>query len=449
MTLSYFQPEEEKNKFFNSQSLAILVSLALHSLLLLVVLPNLATLSGKNDHPEDIRDVKLIELNPVEQSRLPTLNPATIPELPSNSNIPPISSSRNDLSSLPPLADINSPPSLSTLPSLPPLPSLPSLPALPSVGVYSPPVASLPSSRGNSNTPPYSYGLPKLPSPPPNPSNLPNSPTNKLYPNGANNNSNQPRPDFDPFRDNLTLNDLRNAPRNASEQRKQQLEEAPPQQVANNPRVANPDMDAARRQQLIDEMLKRNRSLQADQNNTTDEEARRNYVSWLNQVKEASPTPISLVGTYPGDACSRQLAGTAIYGVKVSAQGLVEGDPQLIKSAGYPILNQQAFREVRLARFPTGVAKSYRVSMSFAPTQDVCRSTTIVQPNNNDAPKYNTRVNPPAVTPPVELPTQRKPTAPTTPAVKPQPSPAVTPAAVPSPDGNVVIPPRRIPNRRI
>jgi outer membrane biosynthesis protein TonB len=153
---------------------------------------------------------------------------------------------------------------------------------------------------------------------------------------------------------------LRNSPRSASQQAQEQLNNSLAR--TSEPNGQSP-LDEQRRQQLRWEMQERLRSLEADKSNTSNDEARRNLVDWLARVQKTNPnalnelnqpnqgsggiTTVNLTGNYPAAACSRQLAGTAVYGVTVDGQGRLSSEPQLIKSAGFPIFNQQAAREVR------------------------------------------------------------------------------------------------------
>jgi Gram-negative bacterial TonB protein C-terminal len=441
MTSSYFGLETEENKLINSNNLSIAASLGIHGVLLAIILPNFLNNPAQSSK-KDLRNVNLIELNSLEQSRLPNLDSSlsSLPELP-NLNSAPSSS----LPPLPPIDSIHSTalpplPSVSSLPPLPSLPALPSLSSLPSVNIYSPPIASLPSTGRlpiPRNFPTYT---PNLPSPP----SVPTLPDNNNPPRDSN--SNRRPPYFDPYQDNLTLDGLRNSPRSAPQQAQAQL---------NNPLVLAPEtsspspMDEQRRQQLMWEMQERLRSLEADKSNTSNEEAMRNQVDWLAKVQKTNPnalntlnqpnqssrgiTTVNLTGNYPAVACSRQLAGTAVYGVTVDGQGRISGEPQLIQGAGFPIFNQQAAREVRLTRFnnPSGDSRIYQVKVSFAPNPETCRGA-IATPPKPEGSNLNTR-NAAPVTPEIDTP------------IRP-PSPSATPANPSlSPQPNNVNPPQSPP----
>ncbi len=426
MTSSYFGLETEENKLINSNNLSFAASLGIHALILAIILPNFLN-NPAQEPKKDLRNVNLIELNPLEQSRLPNLDSSlsSLPGLPnpnlSSSSLPPlppIDGIHN--STLPPL------PSVSSLPPLPSLPALPPLSSLPSVNIYSPPVASIPSLGRLPIPRNFPTSTPSLPGP----SSVPTLPENNNLPRETNNQ--QVRPYFDPYQDNLTLDRLRNSPLSASQQAQQQLNNS----LARTPEPnGQSPLDEQRRQQLMWEMRERLRSLEADKSNTSNEEAMRNNLAWLTRVQKTNPnalnelnqpnqgsrgiTTVNLTGNYPATACSRQLAGTAVYGVTVDAQGRLSSEPQLIKSAGFPIFNQQAAREVSLTRFnnPSGESRSYHVRVSFAPNPEVCRGA-IANPPKPEGSNLNTRNSPP-VTPAIETPL--RPNQPPQPAVSPQP----------------------------
>ncbi|BAG05761.1 MULTISPECIES: energy transducer TonB [Microcystis] len=426
MTSSYFGLETEENKLINSNNLSFAASLGIHGLILAIILPNFLN-NPAQEPKKDLRNVNLIELNSLEQSRLPSLDSSlsSLPELPnpnlSSSSLPPLPPMDGiHNSTLPPL------PSVSSLPPLPSLPALPPLSSLPSVNIYSPPVASIPSLGRLPIPRNFPTSTPSLPSPPA----VPTLPDNDNLPRETNNNRIPPY--FDPYQDNLTLDRLRNSPLSASQQAQQQLNNS----LARTPEPnGQSPLDEQRRQQLMWEMRERLRSLEADKSNTSNEEAMRNNLAWLARVQKTNPnalnelnqpnqgsrgiTTVNLTGNYPATACSRQLAGTAVYGVTVDAQGRLSSEPQLIKSAGFPIFNQQAAREVSLTRFnnPSGASRSYHVRVSFAPNPEVCRGA-IANPPKPEGSNLNTRNSPP-VTPAIETPL--RPNQPPQPAVSPQP----------------------------
>ncbi|MFN6298755.1 MAG: energy transducer TonB [Microcystis sp.] len=427
MTSSYFGLETEENKLINSNNLSFAASLGIHALILAIILPNFLN-NPAQEPKKELRNVNLIELNPLEQSRLPSLD-SSLSSLP---GLPNLNSSSSSLPPLPAMDGIHN----STLPPLPSVSSLPPLPplsSLPSVNIYSPPVASI-SSSGRLPIPRnFPTSTPSLPSPP----SVPTLSENNNRPRGTNNQQLQPY--FDPYRDNLTPDELRNSPRSASQQAQEQLNNSLAR--TSEPNGQSP-LDEQRRQQLMWEMRERLRSLEADKSNTSNEEAMRNQVDWLARVQKTNPnalnelnqpnqgsrgiTTVNLTGNYPATACSRQLAGTAVYGVTVDGQGRLSSEPQLIKSAGFPIFNQQAAGEVRSTRFnnPSGESRIYQVRVSFAPNPEVCRGA-IANPPKPEGSNLNTRNSPP-VTPAIETPLRPNQTP--QPVVSPQPDNVKPPA---------------------
>lgn len=433
-------------KIFNADSFSIFTSIGLHLLILGVLLPSLWQFSSDSKPTEQQRTVGVIDLSPIEQSRLPNLSPTPeVPSVPSVPNIPSLDSSAiPDLSSLNPVN-----PPLSSIPSLPSLPSLPPLPPIgsgsyspPSVNVYAPPVPSIRIPRNQQNFPP---APPYLPAPPNNP-NLEVAKPRAIT-----------RPQFDPFRDTLDLENLRRAPINASQEEQfrnqQQREVSPAPETANelqNPAISTlPNQTAIlaeRQRRLLNDVLEGSASVQKDPNNTTDEEARKNYVNWLNRVKEAQPEAAYVTGTYPKAACSTQIEGTSVYGVSVNPQGIIAGTPYLLKSAGYPLLNQKAFQTVRGINFQntSGQVKSYRVSVNYKYDPSVCPAyTQPLDPN----PPVETRVNPPQtpvldpqktpVTPQPRNQTPSPATSPQTPANRNPENVRVAPPITPKPENNI------------
>jgi TonB family protein len=212
------------------------------------------------------------------------------------------------------------------------------------------------------------------------------------------------------------------APQRASEDLREQLRQG----RVNPPLAANPNNTTPELEQ----------DLTADSRNTTDREGNNNYQRWLlknpavieamSREKLSQPEEMTIVGNYPRRACAAQITGTAFYAVTVNPQGVVS-NPELIKSAGYPILDNQAQIDISSRFFPnnSGQIKPYRVAVSYKPSPTVCPPAPKV---NN--PPVNTRVTPPASAPIV----------PVTP-VKPQPveKPVITPPEAEKPP---IIPPQ-------
>ncbi|MGB5967837.1 MAG: energy transducer TonB, partial [Spirulinaceae cyanobacterium] len=93
---------------------------------------------------------------------------------------------------------------------------------------------------------------------------------------------------------------------------------------------------------------------------TSQEAATKEFISWGQSVEEQTGTfpniseqNISINGDYPQDAClgekviGKRIEGSATYGVVVDPEGKIVGQPTLIQSAGYPVLNQQAMADLQ------------------------------------------------------------------------------------------------------
>jgi TonB family protein len=423
--MSYSYPIDPLyTRFFNSTTLAIIGSFGLHALVLGVALPNWST----NSKPDTngVSDVRVIELTEAERSRLPNLEP----QIPNFSQFPdtsltdtPLLDSSALTASLPPLS--------SSYPSA----SLPALPELP-LNVYSPPVASLPPS------PPQSY----LPSP----ENI--TPQSLRNNTPLNSNLNQ-RPNFPPPSDSLNRDDITNAPLNAGDQRRAEIERQLRESGnlspnASLPRITNPSANTGnsspqpvvqddRQRRLLGEVLNEAENIQAgltrDPHNSSLAEASKNDAQWMadhNIALGKNSNQITMAGSYPRIACSKQLSGSSVYGIIVDTQGKVSGSPTLLRSSEYGVLNQQAVKDIISRSFEnsTGSPKPYRVTVTFKPGVETCPGSTLAQPQEQEQEATNTRVIPPDTPTALPSPT-RSVTPPNSPGnqkpqvVQPQPSP--------------------------
>lgn len=344
------------NKLISSSPIAIVISLAIHLLLLRYGFTKFAIEKDKKIAiPEN---VPTIELTPQEQSRLPQLtSELNIPELnptPFSNNSSPFSLSPsspenpNIFAGLPPIS-LPPPPSLtvpnvppgqiplSSLQSLPPiLPPLPSLPTLPSTNFKLPPI-------GDTSA---------LPLPPPVPS-APVESENKPASSTTAKPSTQTKPIAAKKPETKTSAETKPTPS--------------PTQIA-----------AQRQQKLTKEVGDLSSSLKKSTSETTNEEARKNYVNWLSAIKAVKPEELTIEGTYPRDACIRRLEGTSVYGALVDAQGAVT-KLELIKGAKYPIFNQQASKNIsaRTLANDTGDIKPYKINVDFKYDSEICPSLTL------------------------------------------------------------------------
>jgi outer membrane biosynthesis protein TonB len=374
---------DRSNLFLQPTKIALILSFGLHLLIYKFGLPDF----GLNFDNGIKREVSIIELTPEQQARLPDLEPqVNIPELPNT----PLDSSTQPFD-LPP--SIN--PSFGNFPNLPPidLPPPPdfdisSFPPFPSTDIKLPPIGDL----SDLPSPPPLDSLPDLP--PKSPATKPTTekpPTNPL-----------PTPTSPP---------------------ETKQSETPPQ------------VTAARRQQSLNKNLRSlSSSLQKQQTGTTDDDARKNYVAWLSEIKDVKPEGLAIDGTYPRDACIRKLAGTSVYGVIVGTEGKVVA-VDLIKGAQYPLFNEQAIQDIRDRKFAnkTNKPKPYQVTVNYEYDAETCPSLSLPSLRRDTA-KPKTPAKPPAATETPDKPaTPAKPPAATETPDKPA-TPAKPPAATETPD---------------
>ncbi|WP_013322458.1 energy transducer TonB [Gloeothece verrucosa] len=408
----------------SSNTAAIVASVGIHALVLGVAFPYF---SAANKSASDLTDVKLIELTPAEQSRLPKLSTPT-PNLtqfssPSVENTPLADTPTIDPNQIPPSIDSYSSIQTPSLPSLPPLeglrssPSLPPVSSLPPMNIYSPPIASVPPLPQNLPAPPEQLRTPQ-------PYQQPQESPFK---------DEIPRPNFPDAGNDFGLDQLRRSPIDQGKLREEEVKQPEQTAALNNPRVIDPQLEEARQSRLREELIARARELQAslqpDGANTSDEEALKNYVSWLSrdQVRQKTlkPEVISLAGNTPSIATN--LEGTSEYGVVVDASGRVV-DLTLIKSAGYPVLNEQAKRDILARSFPnaTGGNQPYRITVSFKPAANPTRNLPELPSENNQrqtAPAPQTRPTTPA---PAAVPSPQAPVVPPTEATNKKPETPIT-----------------------
>lgn len=432
------------SKIFNVKSLFILASIGIHAFVLGVGLPIFPN-TWQKDKSTNPREVGLIELNPAEQSRLPNLDRPSLEDIPQYPNPSSLNGSFFDSSSLPSLPP--SYPSTSNLPSLPPPPDTIALGN--NLPVVVPPQQSIPALPSLPRALPSPSTLPTLPSQPPNfqypPTYPPNTSTSTPIQPPPINELRTQRPDFGELRPPIPADELINRrdsvvtrsgtpTDNPAETSQQAMVNGNGGQTnaAANARAA---LQERRIKQLVAENIRGAESLIADKENTTDEEARENEVNWRVRVKVAQPTEITLEGTYPKAACMRKLEGTTVYGVMVNAQGRVASSPYrpyLIRSAGYPVLNQQALNEIKERSFTnqTGQTQPYRVVVNYKYDPKVCPSLAVAPPESSE----NKPTEEPSAT--------QKPTPPATPGKAPEATGATTTPA-PEPATGETTPPTR------
>ena len=333
----------------SSTQIALLTSLGLHFLLYKYGFPALLVQTNGISRQQT---VTTIELNPFEQARLPDLDSEfPIPEFqntPLDGAVPPLAlptytnPELGDLTNLPPipvplLPDFDNLSSYSTDISLPPISNLPYLPVPPSIEDLD--LASLPE--------PALTPVEQLPETPETLSEKPETP--------------------------IATNATVTSPEKPEEKK------PTPEQIA-----------AVRQQKLQGTLSEISNSLQKQDGGNTDEDARKNYVSWISRIKEIKPEAIVLEGVYPKDACIRKLEGSSVYGVVVDSENQIVSS-ELLKSASYPIFNQQAIKDIAAYDFSnktkdleTQDTKPYQVTVDYSYNAEICPSLTLPSLNQEN-----------------------------------------------------------------
>lgn len=315
-----------------------LASVGVHGLLW-VILPVLPISS--NTPEQERRTVQLVELTPEELSRVPqfTQPQNLFPNNPIQGNILP-SSPLTQPSTLPPPID----------PSL-----LYPLPINPPPNIWSP----LPNTFEN---------------------NQPDQPEPKKKPVTRNNkpertDDDSKKPDDKPKDDKVARNpDPKPSETTEPESGKTTQPEAPVL-----PEKLSPEKIAQLRQEAQKQVQEK---LGPDATNTTEKEYYSNLETFTSQAKqlaEKSPTEqeikdITVTNIYPEDACLfRQLKAAAQIGAVFKPNGEIDGEPTVLLSSGYKLLNNAAIAHVQETKLDA--SDQYRVRrfiFQFQPSDGVC-----------------------------------------------------------------------------
>ncbi|BAQ64283.1 hypothetical protein GM3709_1048 [Geminocystis sp. NIES-3709] len=364
----------------------MLTSIALHGIFFTVIFPQWQDTNSSNAN-NNLGNTPVVELNTIEQTRLPNLTPPTasfnwdsLNTLPSaDTSLPPIPLSAFDIPAPPTTGDFPMPTfDSSVLMNLPAPPSLPSPQNLPPVN-YS----------DNFYLPTPSISTPtELPPPPPlNQNAIATLPPSNHFNTPQNGNiiditadpteERQITPEEAQMREKIFANsdiELTVNPRDVINGR-----------VNYSPQIRG-ENDEPLAFQPNNILISK---LQKQSQNTSDEEARKNYVAWAKEVQSVTPQQVTLTGIYPKDACVGKLEGNATYGVTVNSAGNAI-NTQLIKSSGYPLFNDQALRQIRSHSFAneTGVNKPFHVYVNFNYNSEICPSLSIS--NVENTPPVNT-----------------------------------------------------------
>lgn len=398
------QLDNQSGKLINPAKLCLLLSIALHLLVLKFGLPSIRFNSDSGG-----REVSVIELNAEQQAQLPNLYPQLeTPELPELENLPELDNSEpaapfaippdlipgiGDPANLPPL--IIPPPPQFNLPDLPPVTDI----TLPPLG-----------------------DLSELPLPPTiDPADFQVEPI-KLPPNTAAPSEAPPQ---------APASETKQPPQTATKPKPQTPETKPGEKPQTEPQQT-PQQIAARKAATSQQRIRNlSQSLTRSEAGTSDEDARKNYIAWLTKVQDVEPKEIEISGTYPRDACIRRLKGSSVFGVVVNASGEVVA-LDLIKGAKYPIFNQQASQDLseRLLDNDTGKPKPYQVKVNYEYDSEICPSLTLPSLRRAEEPKPEAQPETkpqPAPAPQPEAKPEVKPEAQPEPEAKPEPTPAPKP----------------------
>ena len=359
-----------RSKLFKPNSIPIFASIAIHAFVLGIALPSTAIFS-KKETPTKPQEVQLIELTPAEQARLPqTFQPQTK----KNSFRQPLRQR--------PVRDI-SPLRRRFYESISPLPLhqySPISPKRKQVTSFYPNLSEFPSTIPKTNIPHFKPRA--IPAPPP---------PNINYPIQALNNNNLPveSEDSSPFRSDIKPLAPRESYFFQQPQQQQNFSQRQQEIAANSPNeTPNTQLMNLRQQNLLAQVRKRAEDLRYNPKNTTNEEATKNDVNWLAKVEESQPKKLEITGTYPKDACVRNLKGTVVYGVLLNDRGEAT-DLDIIKSSGYPIFDRQAQQDIKSQNVAneTEEIKAYRVYVNFESDDRVCPSLGVTKQKSNPVPK--------------------------------------------------------------
>jgi outer membrane biosynthesis protein TonB len=395
------EADKLSHKFFNTTQIAILLSVVLHFLLYKYGFPTLLFKEKLNNRD---KTVATVELSPVEQARLPNLESSWNPSLLNNA----------------PLDEAAPPFALPLPPNFTPSTNLPAIPIPPGYNL-----SNLPSINSNNiELPPLGItDLSKLPLPPP-----------------IEDLDSLPPPDVP-----LTTPEK---PQTSKPTSKKPPTPKPPEVKApleaektETTKPTSQQIAAARKQKLTRNLRDVSISLRQQNTATTDEEARKNYISWLSKIEDARPETVEIPGIYPQDACIRQLEGESVYGVLINAKNEVVG-LELIKGAKYPLFNEQASEDIQKHDFAnkTKKTKPYQVTVDYKYDREVCPSLSLPSLKEKETPAPTPQ---PETKPEVE--SKPTPTPPPPPQPEVESKPAPPPEAEPEIESKPAPPPETQP----
>ncbi|NCO76674.1 MAG: TonB family protein [Cyanobacteria bacterium] len=410
----------QANKIIKEINWPLLGSITAHGLFFTLIFPQWNHQSKSDNNTNNFGSTSVVQLNSIEQTRLPNLNPQnsfnwdTINPLPTTSQ------------QLPSLNEINIPPIPTDNSGFPPpnfdssvFMNLPSPPSLPPVSFSPSPYSS------SSNYPPvdYSYNPPSnstssyLPPPPPlNQNTIATSPPNIDFNTPVNGRvidvTADPQEEVNQeIRQKIFANSEMQITANPRDIINGRINQTYTQTDSNGNITIIPPSEAKFRNNIA-------AAIQQQSENTSDEDARKNYVAWAKEVQTVTPKQLSFAGIYPKDACIGKLEGTATYGVTVNSTGNVV-NTQLIKSSGYPLFNNQALRQIQSRNFAndSGSNQPYHVYVNFNYDSQICPSLSLSNLGETSSPTPNITPSQPnsIVTPSIKTPIENSPIPPSKP----------------------------------
>lgn len=103
-----------------------------------------------------------------------------------------------------------------------------------------------------------------------------------------------------------------------------------------------------------------------------DKETQQNFVDLLDKVRNGKGETVTIIGSYPRDACLKKLDGTAKVATVADANGKVIDEPMMITS-DYKIFDSEALSAVKKHTFDkTGKKKPYLVEVKFEYKKEIC-----------------------------------------------------------------------------
>ena len=361
------------NQVLKQINIPLLLSVGIHGVFFALILPKLNgnSLLSKNN---GLQNTPVIELNQLEQTRLPRQNSANTFNWDIINSLQKENNQTLGLNIPLPTPQISNGGTIN-LPSLPPLP----LPPPPASFYNNPAKIPLPNYPINSSAP----------SQLPPPANIGAGVNRKIITNLPSVLDSQLSPDNQQITTRIQISPEEEA------KIRQRIFANSPIQVTANPRdiinrrktqrntEKNTNQNNLINKEAIVKPLPKDyqslaNKLEKNTENTSDEDARKNYVAWSTEVKNAQSKQITLRGSYPKDACIRKLEGMTTYGVTVNPSGSII-NTKLIKSSGYTLFNNQALAQIKNHKFAnqTGANQPYHVYVNFKYDSKVCPSISI------------------------------------------------------------------------